>query len=115
MNLWSWNKGRQNTGYEAFPFIISSFCDAYLLRYKPGTEIPWHKDKIAGKKHYRLNIILTDTLGGVFMSKENMIFENAFVKLFRPDLNEHCVTEVYEGTRYVLSFGLALRARSSVG
>lgn len=115
MKLWSWNKGRRNTGYEAFPFFITKFCDAYLLRYRPGTEIPWHRDPIPGKNHYRLNIILNYTEGGIFLCNGFLMYESQNIKLFRPDLYDHCVTRVHKGTRYVLSFGLASKRFFRVG
>lgn len=114
MKLWRWNTGRQNTGYDAFPFFITKFCDAYILRYKTGDWIPTHVDKVTDRKHYRCNIILSFPVGGIFHC-EKMILNTKYVKIFRPDLYEHGVTIVQSGTRYVLSLGLALRTRSSVG
>lgn len=108
MNLFSWNKGRQNTGYEAFPVLITKILDFYVLRYKTGTSIPEHVDPISDRRHYRLNVILNTVDGGDF-NCEKMIYNSKRIKLFRPDLYKHSVSTVKSGTRYVLSFGLSMK------
>ena len=68
--LFRWDKGRQQTGYEKMliagtPWPIP--IDIYILRFKVGTEIPPHTDKVDTGEHYRLNLILKKAkVGGCF-------------------------------------------------
>ncbi len=109
MKWWRWNLGRQNTGYEIFPFYIFSWSDAYLLRYTTGTGILPHIDPIKNKRHFRLNIVIWNAASGGKFNCEHMIFESKRIKLFRPDLNIHSVDPIKCGTRFVLSLGFALQ------
>ncbi len=107
-NLFRWKAGRQNTGYEKMLLLVNPFLlpfDLYILRFKPGTEIPTHTDPVDKKRHYRLNIVLRQARsGGDFICAEP-IFETRRIKLFRPDVSPHSVTKIQCGTRYVLSLG----------
>lgn len=79
--------------------------DCYLLRFKQGSEIPPHTDQNDKGKHLRLNVILKQAKkGGEFICDET-IYESKRIKLFRPDLHQHQVTRVIEGSRWVLSVG----------
>lgn len=106
-----WEKGRQGSGYEKLRLFAGTWpfpFDSYLIRYPEGSSIPPHQDPVQAKKHYRVNIILiAPKSGGEFMC-DNPIFETSRIKLFRPDISTHSVTEVVGGTRYVLSFGWAV-------
>ena len=106
--MWRWEKGRQNTGYEKLFLFGSKWLlkfDCYILKFGEGVNIPLHIDQVDHGKHYRLNIILKHAkLGGHFHCK-NCIFETPRIKLFRPDLNEHSVSKIERGKRYVLSVG----------
>ncbi len=79
--------------------------DCYILHYCKGASIPKHVDKVKGGKMYRLNIeIWKADKGGQFhcnciFSLFNRIF------LFRPDIEEHYVTPVEKGNRWVFSVG----------
>ncbi len=87
------------SGLRPLPF------DCYLLRFPKGSVIKPHVDKVQKGNHYRCNFILRNaSIGGVFKCANN-IFESKRIKFFRPDIEEHSVTEVKAGTRYVLSFG----------
>ena len=113
--LFRWVKGRQDTGYwilllawvpkrwwNPVPF------DIHVVKYPTGAYVSPHLDKLqSGRRHYRLNILLTKPPGGEFVS-ESVIYRNSRVILFRPDLFTHSVTPVSSGTRYVLSFGCSL-------
>ena len=103
-----WTQGRQGTGYENLLLATGRWptpFDVYLIRYRPGTEIPLHTDPVPTGRHYRLNLILTQpTHGGQFVC-ENPILNWNRVKLFRPDLCPHAVTKTYGTTRYVMSIG----------
>ena len=58
-----WKSGRQ-AGCLYKKRIIYSFkllnwgFDAYLLKYKKGTKLPFHKDKVDNGEHWRLNVRL---------------------------------------------------------
>jgi len=107
MKLFTWDKGRQGTGYESLTLVYSTWLhlDCYLLRYREGAFIPKHKDVVAHGNHYRLNLEITKPeKGGAFFGKT--IFSlGTRLHLFRPDLEYHGVARVAKGTRYVLSIG----------
>lgn len=87
----------------ANPFVLP--FDLYLLRFRPGAEIPTHTDPVTEKRHFRLNVVVSEAQrGGEFVCADP-IFETRRLKLFRPDLSPHSVTRIESGTRYVLSLG----------
>ena len=110
-----WQAGRQNSGYDKM-LLLQSWLpipfDLYLLRYLEGSEVPPHRDEVSFGRHYRLNIILTRAQKGGDFYCANPIYETPRIKIFRPDINEHSVSRVDQGTRYVLSCGWVLRERN---
>jgi len=107
MSIWKWSNGRKQTGYEKLRIISLWFFDCYILRFRKGALIPKHRDPVADKSHYRLNIILKNAKAGGEFHCANCIIDWWRIKLFRPDKFKHSVSEVTEGTRYVLSIGWA--------
>lgn len=109
-----WQKGRQGTGYEKCLLLISYFpvpFDFYLLRYRKGQGIPFHKDPVLHSRHYRINVVIKkSTRGGAFLC-HNPIWSGSRIHFFRSDLSEHAVEPVQEGVRYVLSLGWILPER----
>lgn len=105
---WIWQAGRQNTGYEKLCIISKSWFDVYILRFKPGSSIPKHRDPILDKIHLRMNVILKHAKEGGEFRCSKCILNWSRLKIFRPDKFKHSVTEVTLGTRYVLSIGIAL-------
>lgn len=108
MKLWTWEQGRQKTGYEKLFLLGSKWpipFDVYLLRFKEGAEIPPHTDTVVSGKHYRVNVVIKKAKSGGEFQCASPIFENSRVKYFRPDLSEHSVSRIASGTRYVLSLG----------
>lgn len=106
-----WEKGRQNTGYDKLLLLGNPFLlpfDCYLLKFPEGTAVPPHRDKVERGRHYRLNVVLKRSSGGGEFVCANPIIDSPRVKLFRPDLEEHSVTEVQGGDRWVLSIGWVL-------
>ncbi len=88
------------------PFILPFDC--YILRFRPGSEIPEHTDPVDGKRHFRLNVVLRSAkIGGEFFCS-NPIFESKRIKLFRPDQSTHSVSKIQSDTRYVFSLGWVL-------
>ena len=108
MNYFKWIKGRQKSGYDKMLFCSSSRIikfDLYLLRFPQGSQILPHTDKVKEGKHYRLNIVLQNAKeGGVFQC-DKPIINTKRIKLFRPDINEHSVSKVMSGNRYLISLG----------
>ncbi|QTH64271.1 2OG-Fe(II) oxygenase [Psychrosphaera ytuae] len=106
--LFKWEKGRQLSGYDKM-FILGSkwflLFDVYLLRFREGSEIKPHTDKIEKGNHYRLNIVLKPAKEGGEFICDNSIYESKRIKLFRPDACQHSVTKVIRGNRYLLSIG----------
>ena len=100
-----WVDGRRKSGYQKMKIFWSERFrfDLYLLRFNPGSYISSHVDPVVDGRHYRLNIYLKKAkIGGEFRHGQ-VIFKNRFMTFFRPDVSFHSVTEVVEGTRYVLS------------
>lgn len=111
--LWRWTKGRQGTGYEKCLLFTTPWpigMDVYLLRYTQGQGIPPHNDPVLGKRHYRFNWVLTQSVGGQFVC-DNPLWSRGQFHFFRSDLSTHSVTPVTQGTRYVLSIGWVLPNR----
>jgi hypothetical protein len=111
VKLWRWNKGRQGTGYDVFPFLISKWlkADCYLIRLKKGVTVSEHKDEVKIGRHFRFNIHFGWFKGGV-LSNEKFIWDGRTsvrrgAYLFRPDESKHSVSEVTSGTLYIFSVG----------
>jgi hypothetical protein len=105
-----WESGRQRSGYQKLKLWSFGFSDCYLLKYPQGSKIPPHVDAVDGRKHYRLNIVLKRARkGGRFICSRLLFKLGGRVYLFRPDVEKHSITEILEGSRYVLSFGVALK------
>ena len=104
MNLFKWQRGRQEGGYRVLPFLIQKRFDLYLIDYPVGAYIPPHRDPNPNGKHYRLNITLLKGEGGKFRCRRS-IYSSERVQFFRPDENTHYVTPVTKGRRLVLSLG----------
>ena len=93
-NLWRWQNGRRaqldkpGTYYQKFLiFQIPDRMDCWLIKYARAVGIGWHTDKVPGKKHYRINIVLRK--GGEFWIEGKKI-DRRFI-FFRPDIQKHCV------------------------
>lgn len=108
----NWQKGRQEGGYDKLLIMMSAVIpfDIWLLRFPEGSHIAQHVDPVeVGHNHYRLNIIVKPAKRGGEFRVTNAIINWRFLKLFRPDVSPHSVTQVDEGTRYVLSIGWLTR------
>lgn len=109
-----WQPGRQQGGYAKMLLATGSRpipFDAYFLQFPQTAVVPTHIDKVESGHHYRLNIILKRARRGGEFVCESTIINWSRVKLFRPDLYAHSVTEVVEGNRYVLSIGWVLKSK----
>jgi len=107
MKLFRWEEGRQQSGY--FKMLLAQSkrfkFDCYLLKYTTGSAIKMHTDPVEKGEHHRINIIVKKSKGGGdFWRKWGKNDGSRFV-YFRPDIQEHCVSEITEGSRYVLSIG----------
>lgn len=110
--MFSWVKGRQGTGYQKLKLFQFLNMDCYILRYKEGDFIPEHRDPVPGRKHYRFNIELKKPeAGGIFQYrciKKNMWITPGRVTLFRSDICDHRVSRIKKGSRYIITFGIAI-------
>ena len=112
MKYFTWENGRQETGYSKMCIVSTRFpigWDFYILKYSVGSEIPAHTDPVSDRNHYRLNIIVRKPKKGGEFFCEKTIINTDRIKLFRPDLYKHSLTKIEEGERYVLSIGWALK------
>lgn len=112
MNYMKWEKGRQNSGYDKlkiFQISCPILADLYLLRFPKGSYVKPHKDPVEGRRHYRLNIVIKKAhIGGTFLCS-TQILDWGRIQFFRSDLAKHAVSPILKGSRYVLSFGVALK------
>ncbi len=99
-----WKLGRQNTGYYKHCIFSSKFLklDSYILKFEPGTSVPWHIDPTKLGKHYRANISIKP-MNVHFKNKPFINFKR--FHFFRPDINPHSMDEVTGSTLYILSIG----------
>lgn len=105
--MWKWEPGRQGTGYEKMKLFRGRSSDGYLLRFPEGCRVPPHVDPVPGKRHYRLNVTLVRPRGGgQFMA--DPIWSWGPIVFFRPDIQEHSMSRIYEGSCLMLSIGVAL-------
>ncbi len=114
MTLWRWNQGRQRSGYDVLPLLISRRLrvDAYLIRLRTGVSVPPHTDPVKpGLRHYRVNLHVGCYAGGQ-LTNERYLWRALWGRLyaFRPDLSRHSVAVITEGTLYIASIGWARRA-----
>ena len=110
--MWlQWKTGRQESGYQkmllaTLPWPIP--FDFYLLHYKEGSSVDWHKDPSKdGFEHHRINLVVWKSkAGGAFLQRKGVVVINeGRLNKFRPDITEHAVEKIIQGQRYVLSFG----------
>ena len=108
--MFDWIEGRQNSGYFKMPLFSSDLLrlDCYLLKFEKGSHVPDHLDPVESGKHYRLNVILKRAKGGEVKFAEKPIFSCRWFHLFRPDVVTHSMTQVDDGTVYMLSIGKIL-------
>lgn len=103
-----WQKGRQMSGYDKMLIIHGMWplpFDCYILRFPVGAEIKSHVDQVKSGKHFRLNIVIKRAMNGGEFVCTHPIYTSKRIKYFRPDVCEHSVTRIEQGTRYVLSVG----------
>jgi hypothetical protein len=116
--MWlKWDTGRAGTGYWKMKLLesVSGKFDLYLLKYPKGSFINWHTDPtFSGFNHWRLNLVLWRTKGGEFETRDACKVKTSRLNIFRPDVNEHRVTTIESGTRYVLSLGWLTKAYNRV-
>ena len=113
--LFRWERGRQGGGYKKMLLMCSQWpmpFDWYLIKFPRGSFIDEHLDEVEGDfKHWRLNITLKRCArGGKFRCAESYI-NMPLIALFRPDIMEHSVQRIDDGTRYVLSIGWLTKDR----
>lgn len=108
MKLFRWNKGRQGTGYDKFPILVSESlkCDFYVLKFPAGVEVPKHRDPVKpGYRHHRINYTFWGSVDkGQRMYILGKIKRWWRFEYFRPDVHEHGLPIVRD-TMYMLSFG----------
>jgi hypothetical protein len=110
-----WQTGRQKSGYDKMLLLQSWWplpFDLYLLRYPEGSEVKPHVDAVSFGRHYRLNVVVKRAAAGGEFQCASPIVSTRRIKLFRPDVCEHSVSRVTQGSRYVLSLGWVLRGRA---
>jgi hypothetical protein len=114
MKWLKWQAGRQTSDYSKLLLLqlpIPLPFDLYLLKFPTGSFIRPHIDEVKWGRHYRCNVVVKPAArGGEFLVGNGAYtyLNTKFVKIFRSDKETHEVTEVLEGTRYVLSLGVVI-------
>lgn len=110
--MFNWTLGRQSTGYKKLKLFQFLNMDCYILKYVEGDYIPVHTDPVPGRKHWRVNLVLWQaTRGGVFQyrsARTDRWVTPDRLAVFRSDICPHHVTKIEYGSRYVLTFGIAI-------
>lgn len=122
-----WTPGRQGTGYDILPLKqvlpgagtlvtrslarlgtpFEDYWDVYLIRYLEGSHIARHVDDAQhGKRHRRINALVTPPAGGGALWIDGRLIELAVgdAVRFYPDREVHEVTPVV-GSRLLFSVG----------
>lgn len=96
MKLFTWDDGRQLSGYRKMLLATSKLLkfDVYILKIPDGAGVPKHRDPVApGYEHHRINI---DLKRGAFFG--NVVLDGPFktflfgrILYFRPDIVTHWV------------------------
>lgn len=113
MKIWRWSKGRQGSGYDVLPLVLSQRLrlDVYLIRLAEGVDVPPHTDPAAeGMEHHRVNWIFWKSGGGdhgIQPYEGWPVIEVTDRRLyhFRPDIQRHLVQPVTTGSQWILSVG----------
>jgi hypothetical protein len=115
--MFRWKPGRVGTGYFTCRLWQNKWpvkFDVYIVKYPEGSYIPPHTDPspVSGKRHFRFNYTfwLPKICGGFAYQgtaeeHKHVYYRSKRITFFRPDIIEHEVMKVVEGTRYVLSIG----------
>lgn len=107
MKLWTWEPGRQNSGYRKFTLLFSKRfgVDAYILHIPVGVSIPQHVDLVPGKRHYRLNVTICGRIRMETCQSPFRVFRfGDWLSFFRPDVVPHSAPAVTKDT-YLFSIG----------
>lgn len=100
-----WEQGRQGGSYLKMSLAKGNTWDLWLLKYPPGSTIRKHRDRVTGKSHYRINVLLAGEQ--TFMAHGVRYVKSwlwGMIVYFRPDITPHEVLPSIF-TRYVLSLG----------
>lgn len=132
-----WTAGRQGTGYDILPLKrvlpagpatlitrslaqlgtpFEDYWDVYLIRYPDGSHIARHVDDAQhGKRHRRINAVLTPAAGGgeLWIDGRRIDLAVGDAVRFYPDREVHEVTRVM-GTRLLFSVGAWIEPDSAV-
>lgn len=111
MDWMTWRLGNGRTGYYKMLLLQWKWLlkwDFYLLRWPQGSYREVHQDLIKGHRHYRINFVIWQAVRGGRFSSQKCFYNGKRLKFFRSDY-PHEVDKIEEGTRYVLSFGFALK------
>ena len=88
----------------------SRLLSIYLVRYSTGHRIVPHVDMVSEGRLYKLNCVLVKPrAGGEFICEKNIFNLFGRLVLFRPDLYQHQVSRIEDGSRWLLSFALTPR------
>ncbi len=95
--------GRQESGYKVLTLWSKWFFDFHIIYISKDTHVPYHTDKIEGKKHRRINLEL-GAKNRTSVSDDGDLFVQNRLYLFRPDKHHHKVDTAKTDT-WIISFG----------
>ncbi|BES73124.1 hypothetical protein RE428_41420 [Marinobacter nanhaiticus D15-8W] len=92
--------------------LQSKRLNIYLVRYPEGHRVRRHLDMVSEGCLYKLNCVLVKPkVGGEFICDKNLFNLANRLILFRPDLHQHEVSRIEQGSRWLLSFAFNRSAR----
>ncbi len=94
--------------------LIGKVAEVSLYKYPQHSYVSKYRDKLRGKRHYRLLFNVLPKVGGTPEVRE-CIFRFGPVMLFRADLEWFSVTPVIKGTGYSLAISVFLKDGITVG
>lgn len=86
----------------------------HVAKYDVGDRLEEHKDVVAFGHMWRIQFILRNATQGGELRSERFLVNKSCFKIFEPGKYKHEVTEIKEGRRLVLNFGIWIAKRPNL-
>ena len=92
-----------------WPFLF--MFQLHVAKYGAGDQLAEHTDVVALGRMWRVQFVLRKAKQGGELLCEHFIVNRPWFKIFEPGKYKHEVTEVKEGERIILNFGIWIARR----